>query len=163
MLMLTEYIRMELGRLIAFRATGGPRDLPVVLVDVQVEQHIRQSIKQTPTGNFLALPPEEIGHLVDRLVDTVGETPRTPLVVVASMDIRGKREQAPRWQLASSRRRPTEVPRMSQQMTALTVHAHASHGTPYIRLFSRFLCAQSRKVIAGGCSQTTLDQYGQDT
>jgi type III secretion protein V len=88
MLMLTEYIRIDLGRMIAYRATGGPRNLSAVLVDVQVEQHIRQSIKQTPTGNFLALPPDEIGHLVDNLVQLVGEAPRGQLAVIASMDIR---------------------------------------------------------------------------
>ncbi|MDF3082854.1 FHIPEP family type III secretion protein [Burkholderia sola] len=88
MLMLTEYTRMELGRLIAYRATGGVRDLPVVLVDVQVEQHIRQSIKQTPTGNFLALPPDEIAQLVGKIAGIVGDTPRQPLALVASMDIR---------------------------------------------------------------------------
>jgi type III secretion protein V len=88
MLMLTEYIRMELGRLIAYRATGGPRDLPVLLVDVQLEQHIRQSIKQTPTGNFLALPPDEIAGLVGKIAEIVGDTPRQPLALVASMDIR---------------------------------------------------------------------------
>ncbi|MGH8778299.1 type III secretion system export apparatus subunit SctV [Paraburkholderia sp.] len=88
MLMLTEYIRVDLGKMIAYRATGGPRDLPAVLVDVQVEQQIRASIKQTPTGNFLALPPDEIGHLIDNLVALVGESPRGPLAVIASMDIR---------------------------------------------------------------------------
>ncbi len=89
MLMLTEYIRMELGRLIAYRATGGgTRDMPVVLVDVQVEQHIRQSIKQTPTGNFLALPPDEINRLVGRIAEIVGETPQPKIALVASMDIR---------------------------------------------------------------------------
>jgi type III secretion protein V len=88
MLMLTEYIRVDLGRLIAHRATGGPRDLPVVLVDVGVEQYIRQSIKQTPTGNFLALPPEEIGHLVAKIVEIVGDAPRRQIAIVASMDIR---------------------------------------------------------------------------
>lgn len=89
MLMLTEYIRMELGRLIAYRATGGnTRDMPVVLVDVQVEQHIRQSIKQTPTGNFLALPPDEIARLVSKIAEIVGEAPREHIALVASMDIR---------------------------------------------------------------------------
>ncbi|HWX10626.1 MAG TPA: FHIPEP family type III secretion protein [Trinickia sp.] len=88
MLMLTEYIRVDLGRLIAHRATGGPRDLPVVLVDVEVEQHIRQSIKQTPTGNFLALPPDEIGRLLGKIVDIVGDAPRRQIAIVASMDIR---------------------------------------------------------------------------
>jgi type III secretion protein V len=88
MLMLAEYIRMELGRLIAYHATGGPRELPVVLVDTPVEQHIRHSIKQTPTGNFLALPPEEIAVLIDRIIAVVGDTPRAPLGLVASMDTR---------------------------------------------------------------------------
>jgi type III secretion protein V len=88
MLMLTEYIRVDLGRLIAHRATGGPRDLPVVLVDVEVEQHIRQSIKQTPTGNFLALPPDEINRLLGKIVDIVGDAPREQIAIVASMDIR---------------------------------------------------------------------------
>jgi type III secretion protein V len=88
MLMLTEYIRIDLGRLIAYRATGGARDLPVVLVDVQVEQHIRQSIKQTPTGNFLALPPDEIGYLVNKIISIVGDSPREGMAMVASMDVR---------------------------------------------------------------------------
>ncbi len=88
MLMLTEYIRIDLGRMIAYRATGGPRDLPVVLVDVQVEQHIRQSIKQTPTGNFLALPPDQVTFLVDKLAEVIGTTSDPRVAVVASMDIR---------------------------------------------------------------------------
>jgi type III secretion protein V len=87
-LMLTEYIRIDLGRLIAYRATGGPRDLSVVMVDVAVEQHIRQSIKQTPTGNFLALPPDEIGYLVGNVIAIVGDAPCTGVAMVASMDIR---------------------------------------------------------------------------
>jgi type III secretion protein V len=57
-------------------------------VDVQLEQHIRQSIKQTPTGNFLALPPDEIAGLVGKIAELVGDTPRQPLALVASMDIR---------------------------------------------------------------------------
>jgi type III secretion protein V len=88
MLMLTEYIRIDLGRMIAYRATGGPRDLPVVVVDMAVEQHIRQSIKQTPTGNFLALPPDEISRLVGNVTAIVGDAPRTGVAMVASMDIR---------------------------------------------------------------------------
>ncbi|MBN3825125.1 EscV/YscV/HrcV family type III secretion system export apparatus protein [Burkholderia sp. Ac-20384] len=89
MLMLTEYTRMELGRLIAYRATGGgTRDLQAVVVDVQLEQHIRQSIKQTPTGNFLALPPDEIEELVAKISDIVGDAAQEQIALVASMDIR---------------------------------------------------------------------------
>jgi type III secretion protein V len=57
-------------------------------VDVEVEQHIRQSIKQTPTGNFLALPPDEINRLLGKIVDIVGDAPREQIAIVASMDIR---------------------------------------------------------------------------
>lgn len=88
MLMLTEYVRGDLSRYIAYRATGGARQLQAVLLDSGVEQHIRQSIKQTPTGNFLALPPNEIRHLTDSVLSFVGEVPRAGVGLVASMDVR---------------------------------------------------------------------------
>ena len=53
-----------------------------------VEQHIRQSIKQTPTGNFLALPPDEASMLIDKIQAFVGTTPREGVALVTSMDIR---------------------------------------------------------------------------
>lgn len=87
-LMLTEYVRIDLGRFIAWRATGGLRNLQVVLVDMQLEQHIRQSIKQTPTGNFLALPPDEINRLTDKIIAITGTDPNAGVAVVSSMDIR---------------------------------------------------------------------------
>jgi type III secretion protein V len=87
MLMLTEYVRGDLGRLIAHRATGGAPQLPAIMLDLQVEQLIRQSIKQTPTGNFLALPPEQIQAFVSRLEAICGGE-RPDIAVVTSMDIR---------------------------------------------------------------------------
>lgn len=88
MLMLTEYVRADIARFLAHRATGGTRQLPAVLLDLPVEQHIRQSIKQTPTGNFLALPPDEANYLVDQIQSFAGETPRQGVALVTSMDIR---------------------------------------------------------------------------
>ena len=88
MLMLTEYVRGDLSRYIAYRATGGSRQMQAVLLDGEVEQHIRQSIKQTPTGNFLALPPHEIKHLIDSVLSFVGDQPRSGVGLVASMDVR---------------------------------------------------------------------------
>ncbi|MGF6955252.1 type III secretion system export apparatus subunit SctV [Paraburkholderia youngii] len=87
MLMLTEYVRGDLGRMIAHRATGGAPQLPAIVLDLQVEQLIRQSIKQTPTGNFLALPPEQINAFVGRLEAICGGV-RPDIAVVTSMDIR---------------------------------------------------------------------------
>ncbi|MGF6851308.1 type III secretion system export apparatus subunit SctV [Paraburkholderia sp. CI3] len=87
LLLLTEYVRGDLGRLIAHRATGGVPQLSAIMLDLQVEQLIRQSIKQTPTGNFLALPPEQINAFVTRLEAICGGV-RPDIAVVTSMDIR---------------------------------------------------------------------------
>lgn len=88
MLLLTEYVRCDLSRFIAHRATNGTWKLAAVLADHEVEQTIRQSVKQTPTGNFLALPPEDISHLVSQLAQLVGPTQREGVALVTSMDIR---------------------------------------------------------------------------
>ncbi|MDE1006340.1 MAG: type III secretion system export apparatus subunit SctV [Paraburkholderia fungorum] len=88
MLMLTEYVRGDLARFLAHRAAGGTRQLPAVLFDLPVEQHIRAAIKQTPTGNFLALPPDEANFLVDKIQSFVGQVPREGVALVTSMDIR---------------------------------------------------------------------------
>nr|BAB20913.1 putative HrpO [Burkholderia glumae] len=88
MLMLTEYVRGDLSRFLAHRAAKGERQLSAVLFDMQAEQHIRAAIKQTPTGNFLALPPNDAAFLIDRIQSFVGAAPREGVVLVTSMDIR---------------------------------------------------------------------------
>ncbi|MDR5759448.1 type III secretion system export apparatus subunit SctV [Caballeronia sp. LZ035] len=88
MLMLTEYVRGDLSRFLAHRAAGGAKQLPVVLLDMPVEQHIRQAIKQTPTGNYLALPPDQAKFLVDSIQSFAGAAPRAGIALVTSMDIR---------------------------------------------------------------------------
>ncbi|MFC0402806.1 type III secretion system export apparatus subunit SctV [Paraburkholderia rhizosphaerae] len=88
MLMLTEYVRGDLSRYIAYRAASGARTLDAVLFGNDVEQHIRQSIKQTPTGNFLALPPDHIRQLCESIQSYLGEGPREGVALVTSMDIR---------------------------------------------------------------------------
>lgn len=75
MLMLTEYVRGDLSRFLAHRAARGERVLQAVLFDMKVEQHVRQAIKQTPTGNFLALPPDDAAFLIERIQSFVGTAP----------------------------------------------------------------------------------------
>jgi type III secretion protein V len=86
-LMLTEYVRGDLGRYLTHRATGGQGSLAVVLLDQQLEKAIREAIKPTPTGNFLALPPEHIAAIAQRIGEVAGPS-RPGLAVVTSMDIR---------------------------------------------------------------------------
>jgi type III secretion protein V len=87
-LMLTEYARSELGRFLAHRATSGLGKLQAVMLHPDVEQTVRQSIKQTPSGNFLALPPETIEQISEAVLKLSGRTPQAGRAVVTSMDIR---------------------------------------------------------------------------
>ena len=86
-LMLTEYVRGDLGRYLSHRATGGSGSLSAVLLDAGLEKMIRESIKPTPAGNFLALAPDVMTALATNISDIAGEQ-RPGLAVVTSMDIR---------------------------------------------------------------------------
>jgi type III secretion protein V len=87
-LMLTEYARAELGRFLAHRAADGREQLEVVMLDQTVEQTVRQAIKQTPAGNFLALAPETIDQITDAVLQLSGRSPAAGRAVITSMDIR---------------------------------------------------------------------------
>ncbi|WP_198117369.1 FHIPEP family type III secretion protein [Massilia rhizosphaerae] len=87
LLLLTEYVRGDLGRFIAHRAAGGGQ-LAAIMLDVEVEQTIRQAIKQTPAGNYLTLEPQQIDQLLASLENLIGANPPSNLAVVTSMDIR---------------------------------------------------------------------------
>jgi type III secretion protein V len=50
-LMLTEYVRGDLGRYLTHRATGGQGSLSVVLLDQGLEKTIREAIKPTRAGS----------------------------------------------------------------------------------------------------------------
>ena len=52
------------------------------------EQLIRQSIKQTPAGNYLALPPDTAAHLVQQITTLAGPRSDAIIAVVSSMDVR---------------------------------------------------------------------------
>ncbi|QHJ00015.1 EscV/YscV/HrcV family type III secretion system export apparatus protein [Xylophilus rhododendri] len=87
-LVLTEYVRGDLGRMIAWRAGGSARKLHAVFLQVDLEQLIRQGIKPTPTGNFLTLPPEQVAGAIEAIQRVSGEQPRDDLAIVTAMDIR---------------------------------------------------------------------------
>ncbi len=86
-LVLTEYVRGDLGRFISHRATQGTGKLAVLTLNVSVEQMIRQSIKPTPTGNFLTLSEEDVQAITQRVTEVAGEAPRE-VAIVTAMDVR---------------------------------------------------------------------------
>ncbi|OWQ47976.1 EscV/YscV/HrcV family type III secretion system export apparatus protein [Roseateles noduli] len=88
MLLLTEYVRGDLGRYLAFEASGGRNYVSAILLDAGVEQAIRQCIKPTPTGNYLAMPPESAAAITEKVMRIAGESPEAGVAVITSMDIR---------------------------------------------------------------------------
>ena len=87
-LLLCEHVRGDLSQYLAHRATLGTSKLLAIFIDSSVEQVIRQSIKQTPAGNYLALPPETAAMLVQQIAGFAKQRSAAPMAVLCSMDVR---------------------------------------------------------------------------
>jgi type III secretion protein V len=88
--LLNEYVRGNLKRQISYRFSAGQNILPVYLIDPTTEETLRNSVRQTPTGSYLALEPNASRGLLDKLRDSLGEpTPhgRRPALLTA-LDVR---------------------------------------------------------------------------
>ena len=87
-LLLCEHVRGDLSQYLAHRATRGTLSMAAIFIDAAVEQLIRQSIKQTPAGNYLALPPDTAAYLIEQIEGLASTEAEGPLAVVCSMDVR---------------------------------------------------------------------------
>jgi type III secretion protein V len=88
--LLTEYVRIDLGRHIAHRFGRGEKVMPVLMLDPAAEQLVRQAVQQTATGSYLALGPDDtrrLGDAAEQALHAAGPALKVP-VVVASMDVR---------------------------------------------------------------------------
>lgn len=86
--MLTEYVRVDLGRYTAYKYTRGRSEpLDVFILDPKAEAAIRQSIQHSAAGGFLALAPEQVKSLTERVRQVLAAA-QTPLLLLTSMDIR---------------------------------------------------------------------------
>lgn len=89
-LLLTEYVRGMLKRQISYQYAGDNNQLPVYLVNPDVEEQIRGAIRQTSSGSFLTLPPQTTAAFIKNVKKEVGDISglaRRP-VVLTSMDVR---------------------------------------------------------------------------
>jgi type III secretion protein V len=88
--MLTEYVRISLKRYISYKYSNGQNLLPSYILDQQVEDMIRNGIRQTSAGAYLALDPRTSANLVNHIVETVGDLSAMSVkpALVVSMDIR---------------------------------------------------------------------------
>jgi type III secretion protein V len=87
--MLTEYVRVELGRFIVRPHLDARDQLHAIVLDADVEKTLREAIQQGPGGSFLALAPEAAQALLNG-VDSALSPMRSDRaqVVVAPMDVR---------------------------------------------------------------------------
>jgi type III secretion protein V len=88
--MLTEYVRVDLGRFIVPRYVDGKNQLRAIVLDAEAEKALRESIQQSPSGSFLALAPEKAQALTagaESALSRVGSSDGGA-VVLAPMDVR---------------------------------------------------------------------------
>ncbi len=88
--MLTEHVRSSLKRYVSHKYARGTNTLVVYLLDPQIEDAIRSSIKRTSAGTHLALEPDIAQEIVQAVKNECGHLPPTAQrpVILTSMDIR---------------------------------------------------------------------------
>ncbi|WP_348770285.1 type III secretion system export apparatus subunit SctV [Morganella morganii] len=88
--MLTEYVRGELGRYICHKYSYGNSVLPAFLYDHELEELIRSHIRQTLSGSYLTLPPGVHEALMAAMKAMFGDVQRmmNKPVLIVSRDIR---------------------------------------------------------------------------
>ncbi|MGV3623455.1 MAG: type III secretion system export apparatus subunit SctV [Archangium sp.] len=88
--MLTEHVRSALRRYVSHKYARGTNTLVVYLLDPQIEDAIRSSIKRTSAGTHLALEPDIAQEIVQAVKNECGHLPPTAQrpVILTSMDIR---------------------------------------------------------------------------
>jgi type III secretion protein V len=88
--LLSEYIRGSLKRYISYKYSSGQNILPAYMLSQDVEETIRNGIRQTSAGSYLALDPATTQRFVARVKASVGDLghSRSRPVIVVSMDIR---------------------------------------------------------------------------
>lgn len=87
---LAEQVRVALGRQICFSLAGPGKIVPVVLLELSLDEALRAFIMATPAGQQLVLDPALGERLVDALQPIIrrGADPDRPLALLASADLR---------------------------------------------------------------------------
>lgn len=88
--LLTEYVRSSLKRYISYKYSQGQSVLPAYLLDPEIEDMVRSSIKQTSAGSFLALDPDTSQLVIQAFKSVIVPVPSgsQPAVLITNMDVR---------------------------------------------------------------------------
>ncbi|GLS30845.1 type III secretion protein V [Mesorhizobium albiziae] len=88
--LLTEHVRCALKREICFRHSDGMNVLPAYILTPEVEDTVRNAIRQTSAGSYLALDPRTTRQIIDKVREAMGNVgqQRHKPVLLTSIDIR---------------------------------------------------------------------------
>lgn len=88
--LLTEYVRSSLKRYISYKYSQGQSVLTAYLLDPEIEDMVRSSIKQTSAGSFLALDPDTTQLVIQAFKSIIVPVPSgsQPAVLITNMDVR---------------------------------------------------------------------------
>jgi type III secretion protein V len=114
--MLTEYVRVDLGRFIVPRYLDDKRQLRAVVLDAEAERALREAIQHGPSGSFLALAPETAQALTAGAESALSRAALSDgvAVVLAPMDVRRYLKKFlsarfPNWAVVSFQELPPNV------------------------------------------------------
>ncbi|KAG1647326.1 Low calcium response locus protein D [Nymphon striatum] len=87
---LAEYVRCALARQISHKFADTDRFIPSYVVEADIEDMIRSSVRQSPAGVFVALEAQQARSIVDHFKKAVGDLSahRSTPVFLASMETR---------------------------------------------------------------------------
>ncbi len=85
--LLTEYVRQALRRLLVKPYLNASGELPAFFLDPQIEQAIESAVEYNEHSSHLNLPPQKVRDIMDRVTRAVG-TSDTPVVAVTSSSAR---------------------------------------------------------------------------
>jgi len=81
--LLTEYVRQSIGRMVVRPYLNANGDLPAWLVGPAIEQAVEAAVEHTDQSSHITLSPQAIRDVVDRMARKAG-TPETPVAAVTS-------------------------------------------------------------------------------
>ena len=89
-IVLAEHVRSALSRYITHKFSGGQSIIPAYLIAKEIEDTIRNSIRQTSGASFLALSPDVHRQLIASMRSNIGTAGRHAIapVILVPMDIR---------------------------------------------------------------------------
>ncbi len=86
-ILLTEYVRQTIRRMVVKPYLNTSGELPAFLLDASLDQEIESSVEHTEHTSHLNLPPQRIRDMTDRMVKAIGRT-ESPVVLLTGSGAR---------------------------------------------------------------------------